>query len=134
MEVRRLVIAVVHGYDNSKETANLRHLSRLYHLELKGLINHNNQITLYQTWDSISFEWILAGLLHLRFCHLSINEEFSDRNALSSRPGEGNNYGHPHEEVLERVADVGAAVLRTDELGTIEVITDGEQLWWETHQ
>jgi len=22
-------------------------------------------------------------------------------------------------------------VLRTDELGTIEVITDGEQLWWE---
>jgi len=44
--------------------------------------------------------------------------------------GEGNNYGHPHEEVLERAADVGAAVLRTDELGTIEVITDGEQMWW----
>jgi competence protein ComEC len=48
--------------------------------------------------------------------------------------GEGNNYGHPHEEVLERVADVGAAVLRTDELGTIELITNGEQLWWESHQ
>jgi len=47
--------------------------------------------------------------------------------------GEGNNYGHPHEEVLERFADVGAAVLRTDELGTIEVITDGEQMWWEAH-
>jgi competence protein ComEC len=48
--------------------------------------------------------------------------------------GEGNNYGHPHQEVLERAADVGAAVLRTDELGTIEVITDGEQMWWESHQ
>ncbi len=46
--------------------------------------------------------------------------------------GEGNNYGHPHEEVLERAADIGAAVLRTDELGTIEVITDGEQMWWES--
>ncbi|GAH44942.1 unnamed protein product, partial [marine sediment metagenome] len=45
--------------------------------------------------------------------------------------GEGNNYGHPHEEVLERAADVGAAVLRTDELGTIEVITDGKGLWWQ---
>ncbi|MGB3715934.1 MAG: ComEC/Rec2 family competence protein, partial [Candidatus Promineifilaceae bacterium] len=45
--------------------------------------------------------------------------------------GEGNNYGHPHDEVLERASDVGAAVMRTDELGTIEVITDGEQLWWE---
>jgi competence protein ComEC len=48
--------------------------------------------------------------------------------------GEDNKYGHPHEEVLERVADVGAAVLRTDELGTIELITDGEALWWEARQ
>jgi competence protein ComEC len=48
--------------------------------------------------------------------------------------GERNNCGHPHEEVLERAADIGAAVLRTDELGTIEVITDGEQLWWEARQ
>jgi competence protein ComEC len=48
--------------------------------------------------------------------------------------GQGNNYGHPHEEVLERTAEVGAGVLRTDELGTIEVITDGDQIWWESHQ
>jgi competence protein ComEC len=48
--------------------------------------------------------------------------------------GEGNNYGHPHEEVLERVAEMGAAVLRTDELGTIEVISDGKQMWWKSHQ
>jgi competence protein ComEC len=45
--------------------------------------------------------------------------------------GEGNNYGHPHEEVLERVAKIGAAVLRTDELGTIELTTDGKGLWWQ---
>jgi competence protein ComEC len=45
--------------------------------------------------------------------------------------GEGNNYGHPHEEMLDRAAEVGAAVLRTDELGTIEVITDGDVMWWE---
>lgn len=45
--------------------------------------------------------------------------------------GEGNRFDHPHEEVLQRAADVGAAVLRTDELGTIEVITDGQAMWWE---
>jgi competence protein ComEC len=45
--------------------------------------------------------------------------------------GEGNNYGHPHEEVLERVAKIGAAVMRTDELGTIELTTDGKGLWWQ---
>jgi competence protein ComEC len=47
--------------------------------------------------------------------------------------GEENRYGHPHEEVLRRVSDVGAAVLRTDELGTIEVVTDGQAMWWEAN-
>jgi competence protein ComEC len=43
--------------------------------------------------------------------------------------GEDNRFGHPHEEILQCAADVGAAVLRTDELGTIELITNGEQMW-----
>lgn len=47
--------------------------------------------------------------------------------------GEGNRYGHPSLELLRRAEDVGAAVLRTDELGTIEVITDGREIWWESH-
>lgn len=46
--------------------------------------------------------------------------------------GEGNRYGHPHEEVLQRAAEVGAVVLRTDELGTIELITDGKAIWWKS--
>ena len=45
--------------------------------------------------------------------------------------GQDNRYGHPHPEVLQRAADVGAVVLRTDELGTIEVITDGRTMWWQ---
>ena len=48
--------------------------------------------------------------------------------------GEENRFGHPHYEMLQRVADVGAAVLRSDELGTIELITDGEQMWMESQQ
>jgi beta-lactamase superfamily II metal-dependent hydrolase len=45
--------------------------------------------------------------------------------------GEGNLSGHPHPELLQRIAAAGAAALRTDELGTVELITDGRQLWWE---
>lgn len=45
--------------------------------------------------------------------------------------GTGNTAGHPHPETLERAAAAGALVLRTDELGTIEVITDGQQVWWQ---
>ena len=48
--------------------------------------------------------------------------------------GEGNSSGHPHPELLQRVAGVGAAALRTDELGTIELITDGRQIWWEAER
>ena len=45
--------------------------------------------------------------------------------------GEGNRYDHPYEEALKRFDDVGAAVLRTDEQGTIEIVTDGQWMWWE---
>ncbi len=44
--------------------------------------------------------------------------------------GADNKFGHPSPEVLARAQAVGAAVLRTDELGSIEVTTDGETMWW----
>ncbi|MBN1220373.1 MAG: DNA internalization-related competence protein ComEC/Rec2 [Anaerolineae bacterium] len=46
--------------------------------------------------------------------------------------GEDNGFGHPSSEVLERYAELGFIVLRTDERGTIEFSTDGEKLWIET--
>ena len=39
--------------------------------------------------------------------------------------GKGNGYGHPHQEVLDLLQKVGAKVLRTDELGTIIMESDG---------
>jgi len=41
--------------------------------------------------------------------------------------GADNRFGHPSPEVLNRLA--GRTVLRTDERGTIEVVTDGARLW-----
>jgi len=45
--------------------------------------------------------------------------------------GEDNPYGHPYGEVVERLAEsLGVEnVFRTDYDGTIEFITDGEELW-----
>jgi competence protein ComEC len=45
--------------------------------------------------------------------------------------GEANPYGHPHDEVVERLEKSLRPdnVYRTDEQGTIEFITDGEELW-----
>lgn len=44
--------------------------------------------------------------------------------------GQGNPFGHPHPTVLERLA--GIEVLRTDQRGRIEVISDGERMWVKT--
>jgi len=45
--------------------------------------------------------------------------------------GADNTFGHPGPEVVERLIDrLGEDnVYRTDEDGTIELITDGERLW-----
>ena len=43
--------------------------------------------------------------------------------------GGGERYDHPHEETLQRIAETGATILRTDKLGTIELISDGKQIW-----
>ncbi|CCJ35659.1 hydrolase [Methanoculleus bourgensis MS2] len=42
--------------------------------------------------------------------------------------GEGNDYGHPHEEALERLEATGSRIYRTDRDGTVVVATDGRVL------
>jgi len=44
--------------------------------------------------------------------------------------GKGNDYGHPHPEVLERIA--GLAVYRTDQSGSCAAACDGETIRWRT--
>ena len=35
--------------------------------------------------------------------------------------GKNNRYGHPHEETIERLKEVGACIYRTDELGAVRI-------------
>jgi len=42
--------------------------------------------------------------------------------------GRDNSYGHPSPDVMQRLLDAGATVLRTDQLGTLILRTDG-QVW-----
>lgn len=46
--------------------------------------------------------------------------------------GARNTYGHPTRETLMHLEEVGAKILRTDELGDVEVVTDGERVWVES--
>ena len=40
--------------------------------------------------------------------------------------GAGNNYGHPHDEILQRLVTAGIDIYRTDIHGTIIITTDGQ--------
>jgi len=42
--------------------------------------------------------------------------------------GKNNDYGHPHQETLEKLAAAGVPCLRTDLLGDIVIATDGDSL------
>jgi len=42
--------------------------------------------------------------------------------------GKDNDYGHPHTEVIERFNRLGIKMLRTDKLGTIVCLSDGESI------
>lgn len=44
--------------------------------------------------------------------------------------GEGNSYGHPHAEVLNRLRSMGVEVFRTDEQGSIIASSNGENITW----
>lgn len=41
--------------------------------------------------------------------------------------GEGNSYGHPHVEAMERFKEIGAKTYQTNLLGTITIVTDGNK-------
>lgn len=41
--------------------------------------------------------------------------------------GEGNSYGHPHQQTLDKFRDLGITFYRTDIQGTITIGTDGQQ-------
>ena len=45
--------------------------------------------------------------------------------------GYENSFGHPHPDVIKRLVDRHAAVLRTDLDGLVTVSTDGKRLWFD---
>lgn len=52
---------------------------------------------------------------------LSFLKQIKPKYAIIS-VGKDNDYGHPHKEILERLKNIGADIIRTDESGTIEIV------------
>jgi competence protein ComEC len=67
--------------------------------------------------------------------HTSSTGEFLDAVAPAFAvisAGYENTYGHPHRDVIERLAERHAAIFRTDQDGLVTIRTDGSRLYVET--
>ena len=48
--------------------------------------------------------------------------------------GQGNKYGHPKEETIDKLEKLGVTIYRTDESGTIKITCDGNKNIIETEK
>lgn len=48
--------------------------------------------------------------------------------------GEGNRYGHPHEEVIEQLAERNIQIFETAKSGAVTLRTDGKKIRWEEYR
>ena len=48
--------------------------------------------------------------------------------------GQDNDYGHPHDEVMERLEALNIPIYRTDTMGTVVCTSDGENIAFYTEK
>ena len=132
---------------------------RIPHLTATGSDMDNNGVVLHISMDDISF-LLTADIMReaefelitqraelastvLKAAHCgsdtSTTPEFLavvDPQIAVISAGEGNPFGHPSDEVMDRLKQkLGSeSIYRTDEQRTIEFITDGEKLWVEVRE
>ena len=77
----------------------------------------------------------------LKVAHHGSNHSSSNRFLNEVQPeialiscGLNNRYGHPGDETMERLHRIGAQIYRTDQLGTLKVISDGKLISVESER
>jgi len=81
-------------------------------------------------------ENLLTDIEYLKVPHHGskngLNQDLLDRTtpeiAVIS-DGKKNTYGHPHKQTLDMLEKARVQILRTDQMGDVEVVSDGERYW-----
>lgn len=109
------------GADRNKQSIVLRLDYGVNSFLLTGDAENSAEVDMLNDQEDVDVEWLKIGHHGSKS---STSESFlqavTPKYAIVSA-GRNNRYGHPHQEVLERLESVGAEVLRTDEIGTIAV-------------
>ncbi len=123
----------IHPYDNA--AGNVHYLNLVLHVQYKdfsALFMGDTETPAENSilGDQYTSSYLPGQLLKVGHhgSNTSTSQNFLD--AVSPQvaviqAGEGNQYGHPHQEVLDRLNAAGVQILRTDLDGTIVIVSDG---------
>ena len=86
--------------------------------------------------DKLSVTREIEGVQYIKVNHHGSKNGLSENLLKALMPvvavisdGRNNVYGHPHKEILDMLEKYKVKVLRTDQMGDIEFVTDGEKYW-----
>lgn len=86
--------------------------------------------------DELAGESVLDGLEYIKISHHGSKNGTTENLLKAFMPklavisvGKNNIYGHPAPEILELLKKYNVITMRTDEVGDIEIITDGDKYW-----
>ncbi len=89
--------------------------------------------------DGLSALSEVEGVNYLKVNHHGSKNGLSEMLVKALNPqvavisnGKNNVYGHPHKEILDLLGKYNVKVLRTDEIGDVEFVTDGNKYWLPT--
>lgn len=88
-----------------------------------------------ETSDRLASESVLSGVEYIKIPHHGSVNGMTENLLKAIVPKIGvisvgkNPWGHPRTEILEMLAKYNVKVLRTDQMGDIQVVTNGERYW-----
>jgi len=89
--------------------------------------------------DGLSALSEVEGVNYLKVNHHGSKNGLSEMLVKALNPqvavisnGKNNVYGHPHKEILDLLGKYNVKVLRTDEIGDVKFVTDGNKYWLPT--
>jgi competence protein ComEC len=88
--------------------------------------------------DVMSIDGTLSDIEYLKVPHHGSKNGLTEDLLTKTTPetavisnGKKNSYGHPHKQVLDMLENSGIKTYRTDQMGDVEVVSDGERYWIE---
>ncbi len=88
--------------------------------------------------DTLAANWGLGTVDYIKVPHHGSGNGLTQNLLEKTRPrvavisvGRDNPWGFPSDKILQMLSDYNVRILRTDQSGDVEVVTDGQKMWYK---